>query len=155
VNADEQDSDAHLRRLIRQPFQIDNMPPLCIRTTTRRGWSSSICFRTPPSQSQYVIGKYQIEKLIAERRVALSSHFDLRAAHDDLFRAGPIPTSLIIWELTGDESEIRQLAVVRKDAHAEAAEIADGAKERVMRLYLLQRSASRTRTNVWDVRLFG
>lgn len=89
-------------------YQIDNVPLMRPRDDT--AWmEAAIAFRSPPSQSMYVIGKYQIERLIARRRLALGDKFDLRALHDGVFRAGLIPFSLISWELTGDDSDLRQV----------------------------------------------
>jgi hypothetical protein len=89
-------------------YQIANVP--LMRRQDATAWmEAAIAFRAPPSQTMYVLGKYQIERLIACQRLALGGRFDLRAAQDALFRAGPIPFSLISWELTGDDAELRQL----------------------------------------------
>jgi hypothetical protein len=58
----------------------------------------------PAYGTSYVIGKIEIEKLIAEYARQREGNFVLEEFMDDLNRAGVIPVSLIYWELTGDKS---------------------------------------------------
>jgi hypothetical protein len=51
-----------------------------------------------------VIGKIEIEKLIAEYARQREGNFVLEEFMDDLNQTGVIPVSLIYWELTGDKS---------------------------------------------------
>jgi hypothetical protein len=60
--------------------------------------------RQPAYGTSYVIGKIEIEKLIAEYARQREGHFALQAFMDDFNRAGVIPVSLIYWELTGDKT---------------------------------------------------
>ena len=48
-----------------------------------------------------MIGKIEIEKLIAERRRQLGDAFTMKRFMDEFNAAGLIPASLLRWELTG------------------------------------------------------
>jgi len=65
--------------------------------------------RQPVYGESYVIGKIEIEKLLAEYARQRSDDFTLSAFMDDMNRMGVIPVSLINWELNGDDSEIRSM----------------------------------------------
>ena len=59
----------------------------------------------------YLIGKLQIERLLADRRGRLGAAFDLGTFHDDLVAAAWVPIELTRWEMTGDgESAQRMIA---------------------------------------------
>ncbi|MCH9006621.1 DUF885 family protein [candidate division KSB1 bacterium] len=58
----------------------------------------------PAYGTSYVIGKIEIEKLIAEYARQRAGNFVLKEFMDDFNRAGVIPVSLIYWELTGNKS---------------------------------------------------
>jgi hypothetical protein len=63
----------------------------------------------PGYGTTYLTGKAQIEALIGEVAAAEGARFTLRRFFDRFFAPGLIPVSLIRWEMTGDESEIRAL----------------------------------------------
>lgn len=65
--------------------------------------------RRPGSGSGYIIGKIQIEQLLAEQALELGDRFDLGAFHDDILSRGMIPLTLIRWEMTGADDEVRGL----------------------------------------------
>ncbi len=65
--------------------------------------------RQPAYGTSYVIGKLEIEKLLAERARQLGDDFTLYQFMDDLNGAGIIPVSLINWEMNDDDSEIKEL----------------------------------------------
>lgn len=69
--------------------------------------------RQPTYGESYVIGKIEIEKLLAERARQLGDQFTLYQFMDDLNAAGVIPVSLINWELNGDDSEIQMMTGAR------------------------------------------
>jgi len=56
-----------------------------------------------------VVGKVQFIKLLAERSDQLGAKFDLRGFMDEFLAAGMIPMSLIRWEMTGRDDEIKKL----------------------------------------------
>ncbi|MCZ6758617.1 MAG: DUF885 family protein, partial [Bacteroidetes bacterium] len=70
--------------------------------------------RQPTYGESYVIGKIEIEKLLAARARQLGDDFTLYQFMDDLNGAGVIPVSLINWELSGDDSEIRMMMTATK-----------------------------------------
>jgi uncharacterized protein (DUF885 family) len=57
----------------------------------------------------YEIGKLQIERMLAERRLQLGDKFDLRQFHDYLWSNGNLPLSLQRWELLGLDDDVRKL----------------------------------------------
>ena len=65
--------------------------------------------RRPGSGSGYIIGKIQIEKLLSEQALELGAGFELGAFHDALLSQGMIPLTLIRWEMTGADDEVRSL----------------------------------------------
>ncbi len=65
--------------------------------------------RRPGLGSGYIIGKIQLEKLLSERSLQVGESFRLGEFHDDLLARGMIPLTLLRWEMTGDDDEIRPL----------------------------------------------
>ncbi len=78
---------------------------------TPRGWLSMqgglvrgeqhLYLQQPAYGTSYVIGKLEVDKLIAERRHQLGDEFTLRRFMDEFTAAGLVPVSLLRWELTG------------------------------------------------------
>jgi uncharacterized protein (DUF885 family) len=78
---------------------------------TPRGWLSlkgnlvrgeqHLYLQQPGYGTCYVIGKLEIDKLLAERKRQLGDHFTLKRFMDELNAAGFVPASLLRWELTG------------------------------------------------------
>ncbi len=78
---------------------------------TPRGWLSltgrlvrgeqHLYLRQPAYGVSYVIGKVQIERLLADRKRQMGAEFTLKRFMDEFDAAGLIPMSLIQWELTG------------------------------------------------------
>jgi uncharacterized protein (DUF885 family) len=56
-----------------------------------------------------VVGKVQFMKLFRDRAKQLGDEFNLRQFMDEFLAAGMIPMSLIRWEMTGLEDEIKGL----------------------------------------------
>jgi Bacterial protein of unknown function (DUF885) len=79
---------------------------------TPRGWLSlegnlvrgeqHLYLQQPGYGTSYVIGKIEIEKILAERKRQLGERFTMRRFMDEFNAAGLIPASLIRWELTGE-----------------------------------------------------
>jgi hypothetical protein len=69
----------------------------------------AIYLRRPTYGMNYVVGKVQLEHLLSERARQLGDKFDLGRFHDEFLAAGPIPISLVQWEMTGSEAQIRGL----------------------------------------------
>jgi len=87
---------------------------------TPRGWmrkdldllafEQHLYLRQPGYGSSYVTGKYLIERLLAERsRQVGDADFRLYDFYDEVNAVGVIPVSLIRWQLTGEDDEIRGL----------------------------------------------
>jgi uncharacterized protein (DUF885 family) len=56
-----------------------------------------------------VIGKYQLTKLLGERARQLGDRFNLKEFMDEFLSAGIIPFSLVRWQITGLNDEIKRL----------------------------------------------
>jgi len=69
--------------------------------------------RQPTYGTSYLIGKIEIEQLLAERARQLGDAFTLKRFMDELNAAGMIPMSLIRWELTGEAGEINRHVAAR------------------------------------------
>jgi hypothetical protein len=59
--------------------------------------------------ASYVIGKAQIDRLMADRARQLGDNFTLKGFMDEFISAGQIPMSLIRWQLTGLDDEMKML----------------------------------------------
>jgi len=66
-------------------------------------------FAAPTGGIVYLIGKMQIERLLAERRAQLGDAFSLRQFHDDLVAAAWVPIELTRWEMTGADENIQRM----------------------------------------------
>ena len=68
----------------------------------------AIYLRRPTYGMNYVMGKVQLEQLLSARALQLGEDFDLGEFHDAFLAAGPIPISLIRWEMTGLDDEVSE-----------------------------------------------
>jgi uncharacterized protein (DUF885 family) len=68
----------------------------------------SIYLSQPGYGTSYVYGKNQLEKLINDRRTQLGKNFNLKEFFDDYFSRGVIPASLLRWEMTGLDDEMKE-----------------------------------------------
>jgi hypothetical protein len=73
------------------------------------GFEQQLYLRQPTYGSSYITGKYQIEHLLTERSHQLGEKFKLSDFFAEVDAAGVIPVSLIRWQLTGKDDEIRAL----------------------------------------------
>lgn len=70
---------------------------------------AEIYLRRPPGYgSGYLVGGLEVRKLLSDRARQLAEDFDLGAFHDAFLAAGRIPVSLIRWEMTGLDDEVRE-----------------------------------------------
>jgi hypothetical protein len=86
---------------------------------TPRGWITpqsntihgdyAIYLAQPGYGTSYVIGKLQLDKLIADQKDQLGDQFILKDFFDDYFTRGVIPASMIRWEMTGLEDEMEKM----------------------------------------------
>ncbi len=83
---------------------------------TPRGWlppdgntvfgEQHLYLQQPGYGTSYLIGKIEIEQLLAERAHQMGDAFTLKGFMDEFNGAGIIPVSLIRWELTGEADQI-------------------------------------------------
>ncbi|MEE4277637.1 MAG: hypothetical protein V2I82_04125 [Halieaceae bacterium] len=73
------------------------------------GFEQHLYLRQPAYGSSYVTGARMLESIIADRSEQEGADFTLRRFFDDLNDAGMIPVSLLRWQLTGDDSDIRAI----------------------------------------------
>jgi len=81
---------------------------------TPRGWlrmdgqlvrgEQHLYLQQPGYGPSYLVGKIEIEKLIADRREQLGEKFTMKAFMDEFNAVGLIPASLVRWEMTGKQS---------------------------------------------------
>ncbi|MAU08205.1 MAG: hypothetical protein CL607_00165 [Anaerolineaceae bacterium] len=71
---------------------------------------AGIYIRRPPGYGMtYTIGAMQLQKLLVDRRRQLGDAFSIRDFHDYLMKTGRFPVSLLRYDLTGHDDEIRKL----------------------------------------------
>ncbi len=69
---------------------------------------AEIYLRRPPGYGLgYTVGMIEMQKLLADRRHQLGEKFALKPFHDELMAAGRMPFSLIRYDLTGLDDEVR------------------------------------------------
>ncbi len=86
---------------------------------TPRGWmpkegntiwtDEALYLQQPGYGTSYVVGKAHLDRLIADRAEQLGDKFNLKQFFDEFHTYGMIPLSLIRWEMTGREDEIKDL----------------------------------------------
>jgi hypothetical protein len=70
---------------------------------------AEIYLRRPPGYGiGYTIGALQMERLLADRKRQLGDGFNLQTFHDQFMAAGRLPLSLVRWDMTGLDDEVRQ-----------------------------------------------
>ncbi|MFQ5743433.1 MAG: hypothetical protein ACE5HV_07580 [Acidobacteriota bacterium] len=70
-------------------------------------WSEQHLYLQQPAYgTSYIIGKLQIEQLLAERARQLGDDFTLQGFMDEFTSAAVIPVSLIRWQLTGEDDQV-------------------------------------------------
>jgi hypothetical protein len=71
---------------------------------------AEIYLRRPPGYGLgYTVGMLQMQRLLADRKRQLGDDFDLKEFHDTFMATGRLPMSLIRWEMTGLDDEVRLL----------------------------------------------
>jgi uncharacterized protein (DUF885 family) len=107
-------------------FSVENAADLAV-SLTPRGWfrkrgplvlfEQDLYLSQPGYGSTYLMGKMQVEKLMAERAQQLGNAFSVKRFMDEFNACGIIPVSLIRWEMTGKKDEIE--AILRQEGAAE------------------------------------
>jgi Bacterial protein of unknown function (DUF885) len=73
------------------------------------GFEQQLYLRQPGYGTSYVVGKYQVERLLMERARQQGEAFTMRKFHAEVDGAGLIPMSLIRWQLTGEDDEVEAM----------------------------------------------
>jgi len=86
---------------------------------TPRGWmpkegntvwnDEQLYLNQPGYGTSYVVGKVELEKFIMECAHQLGDRFNMKEFFREFYAAGMIPISLIRWEMTGMDDEIKKL----------------------------------------------
>ncbi len=77
--------------------------------------SEAADFSTAPGLAiAYEIGKLQIERMLAQRRLQLGDQFKLRDFHDYVWSNGNVPLSLQRWELLGLDDDVKKVDELAK-----------------------------------------
>jgi len=90
-------------------YLIDQVP---LMEENLARYDLGIYLRQPAYGMNYTVGKAQLERLVSDRAQQLGPAFDLGAFHDEFLNAGMIPISLIRWEMTGLDDEVRALGLL-------------------------------------------
>jgi hypothetical protein len=73
------------------------------------GFEQQLYLRQPGYGTSYITGKYLLEQLMAERSQQLGDAFTLSRYFTEMNAAGLIPVSLIRWEMTGKDDDIKRM----------------------------------------------
>lgn len=73
------------------------------------GFEQHLYLRQPGYGSTYVTGARMLDMIIAERARQAGSDFSMKDFFDDMNAAGMIPVSLLRWQLTGNDVDIRAI----------------------------------------------
>jgi uncharacterized protein (DUF885 family) len=91
-------------------YATDNTPYGWLSPQGNTVWFEQQLYLEQPSYgTSYVVGKIQIEKLLADRAKQLGDRFTLRQVMDEFHAAGMMPVSMIRWEMTGLDDEVRAM----------------------------------------------
>lgn len=88
-------------------FAVEWTPRGWLREDGNTVWfEQHLYLRQPAYGTSYLMGKLQIDRLIAERARQQGEAFTLKQFMDEFQAAGLIPVSLIQWQMTGSSDEI-------------------------------------------------
>jgi hypothetical protein len=61
-----------------------------------------------------VTGKFQIFKALADRKLQLKEKFSLKEFFDEFISLGPVPFSMLRWEILGLDDEAKEVLVPKR-----------------------------------------
>ena len=73
------------------------------------GFEQLLYMRQPGYGPSYVTGARMLDAVMMERKEQLGDKFTMRGFFEEVNAAGVIPVSLLRWQLTGRDDEIRAL----------------------------------------------
>ena len=91
----------------------ERTPHHWLSTESRNVWGADgegLYITQPTYGTSYTIGKIEILGLMGDRARQQGDAFTLKHFIDDFTSTGLIPVSLIRWELTGKDDEIKKMA---------------------------------------------
>jgi uncharacterized protein (DUF885 family) len=77
-------------------------------------WEQHLYLQQPGYGTSYLIGKMEIDALLAERRAQMGDAFTMKKFMAEFNGAGQIPASLVRWELTGNRPAFLDAAKAAK-----------------------------------------
>jgi uncharacterized protein (DUF885 family) len=99
-------------------FTIPQAADYLVRTVPmdrQTGEGEAAGFATAPGLGiAYEIGKLQIERMLADRRLEQGGKFSLRAFHDYVWSNGNLPLALQRWELLGLDDDLKKVDELAK-----------------------------------------
>ena len=91
-------------------YAVDETPYGWLLPEAETVWTDMrIYIQQPGYGTSYLVGKDHIYRLLADRSRQMGKEFSLKRFMDEFFASGLIPVSLIRWEMTGLEDEIKRL----------------------------------------------
>ena len=90
-------------------FQVKWTPKGWTGDESLVGFEQHLYLRQPGYGTSYVTGKYLIEHLMMDMGVKEDNHLNLYHFFDKFYATGILPVSLVRWEMTGDDTEIKSL----------------------------------------------
>ena len=87
-------------------YQIDRVPTMEEHISRAE---VDLYVRWPYQATSYIVGKKQIEQMLAETYAGENHAIDWREFHDALLSFGQIPLALVRWELTGNKDQVERL----------------------------------------------
>lgn len=90
-------------------FQVEWTPKGWTGDESLVGFEQHLYLRQPTYGTCYVTGKYLIEKLMMDMGRLQPNNFTLYNFFEKFYAAGIIPVSLVSWQLTGNDEEIKKL----------------------------------------------
>jgi hypothetical protein len=86
-------------------YQIDRVPTMEEHISRAE---VELYVRWPYQAASYIVGKKQIEQILAERIVQGRYDVNWREFHDAMLSFGQIPPALVRWEMTGHDDQIKK-----------------------------------------------
>lgn len=90
-------------------FQVEWTPKGWTGDESLVGFEQHLYLRQPGYGTSYVTGKYFIEKLMMDMSRLQQNNFTLYSFFEKFYNAGIIPISLVGWQMTGNDDEIKKL----------------------------------------------